>query len=108
MSQVDLLNNYMNAAIAAQATGDYPTALNNALAAQGLIACLPKISRNAGVGGGEMSASWDPAGIDNFVKRLRQQQGAALGVQSVPVTIIEPAPIDDGEQFANSSGGFVQ
>ena len=108
MSQIDLLNNYMTVAITAQAAGDYPTALNNALAAQGLISCLPKISRSAGAGGGEMSASWDPAGIDNFVKRLRQQQGATLGIQTVPVTISEPDPINDGEQFANSSGGYVQ
>ena len=108
MSQVDLLNSYMSAAIAAQALGDYPTALNNALAAQGLIACLPKISRSAGAGGGEMAASWDPAGIDNFVRRLRQQQGAALGMQTVPVTIQEPTPYSQGDEFANSSGGYVQ
>ena len=108
MSQVDLLNAYMTAAITAQALGDYGTALNNALAAQGLIACLPKISRSAGAGGGEMSASWDPVGVDNFIKRLRQQQGAVLGMRTVPVTISEPTPYDQGDQFANSSGGYVQ
>src|ERR1035437_4241845 len=98
----------MTAAIAAQAGGDYSTALNNALAAQGLIACLPKVSRSAGTGGGEMSASWDPVGIDNFIRCLRQQQGAALGMRTVPVTIREPAVYDQGDQFANSSGGYVQ
>ena len=107
-SLVDQLNSYMAAAIAAQANGDYPTALNNALAAQGIIGILPKISRSAGTGGGEMSSSWDAGGIDNFVKRLRQQQGASLGMQSVPATIGEPALIDDGEQFANASGGYIQ
>ena len=108
MSLVDQLNAYMAAAIAAQAAGDYATAVNNALAAQGLIACLPKISRSAGTGGGEMSASWDPAGIDQFIRRLRQQQGSAAGMQSVPVVMSEPATIDDGEEFANSTGGYVQ
>jgi hypothetical protein len=108
MSQVDLLNSYMSAAIAAQAVGNNATALNNALAAQGLIACLPKISRSAGLGGGEMSASWDSAGIDQFVKRLMQMQGSTAGMISVPVTIIEPATIGNGEEFANSSGGYVQ
>ncbi len=108
MSQVDLLNSYMTAAIAAQAAGDYPTALNNALAAQGLIACLPKISRSAGTGGGDMSASWDAVGIDNFIRRLRQQQGAALGMQTVPSTIQEPIPYEQGDQFANAAGGYVQ
>jgi hypothetical protein len=106
--RVALLNTYMDAAIAAQAAGDYPTALNNALAAQGIIATLPKASRSQGPGGGEQSASWDVAGIDNFVRNLRKQQGAALGVQSVPITIVEPATLGDGEQFANSSGGYVQ
>ena len=98
----------MAAAIAAQATGDYGTAVNNALAAQGLIACLPKIRRGAGVGGGDMSAEWDQQGIDNFIKRLRQQQGSAMGMISVPVVISEPDVIDDGDQFANSTGGYVQ
>jgi hypothetical protein len=107
-SPVDLLNSYMTAAIAAQAAGDYATALNNALAAQGMISILPKASRSQGTGGGEQSASWDPAGIDNFIKRLRQQQGATLGVQYAPVTIQEPTPYDQGDQFANVAGGYVQ
>ncbi len=108
MSLVDQLNSYMAAAIAAQAAGNYSVAINNAQAAQGLIACLPKVSRSAGTGGGEMSASWDAAGIDNFIKRLWQLSGSALGMVTVPVTIVEPGVIDDGEQFANSTGGYVQ
>jgi len=107
-SLVDQLNSYMAAAIAAQASGDYATAINNALAAQGLIACLPKISRSAGTGGGEMSASWDAAGIDQFIKRLWQMSGSALGMVSVPVTILEPSVIENGDEFANSTGGYVQ
>ena len=107
-SLVDQLNAYMAAAIAAQAAGNYASALNNALAAQGLIAALPKISRSAGTGGGEMSASWDAAGIDQFVRRLMQMSGSALGMVTVPVTIVEPDVIDNGEEFANSTGGYVQ
>ena len=107
-SPVDQLNTYMAAAIAAQAAGDYATALNNGLAAQGLIACLPKISRSAGTGGGEMSASWDVAGIDNFIRRLRQQQGASLGVQYVSVQITEPIETANIGTDADVTGGYVQ
>ena len=105
---VDLLNSYMTAAIAALAAGNYAAALNNALAAQGMIAIMPKASRGQGSGGGQQSAEWDSAGIDNFVKRLRQQQGATLGIQTSPVSIVEPVPEDQGDQFANSTGGYVQ
>jgi hypothetical protein len=98
----------MAAAIAAQALGDYPTALNNALAAQGLIACLPKIRRGAGTGGGDMAAEWDPVGIDNFIRRLRQQQGTSLGMQYVDVEITEPAETDDLGMDADVTGGYVQ
>ena len=105
---VDTLNSYMSAALAALAAGDYATAINNALAAQGIVATLPKASRSAGTGGGEQSASWDVAGIDNFIKRLRQQQGASLGIQQTLVTYAEPDPISQGDEFANTSGGYVQ
>ena len=107
-SPVDQINGYMAAAIAAQLAGDYARATGNALAAQGLIACLPKISRSAGTGGGEMAAQWDPIGIDNFIKRLRQQQGGMAFMQCVPVVMSEPTVENDGEQFANSTGGYVQ
>ena len=107
-TNVDLLNGYMTSALSALASGDYATALNNALAAQGMISIMPKASRSQGTGGGEQSASWDAAGIDSFVRRLRQQQGASLGVQISPVVIQEPLPIDNGEQFSGGYGGYVQ
>lgn len=107
-SLVDQVNTYMLAAVQALAAGDYGTAVNNALAAQGLMSVLPKISRSAGTGGGEMSASWDPVGVANFLKALRQQQGSAQGMVSLPAVISEPSVDNDGEQFANSSGGYVQ
>ena len=106
--RVGMLNSLMDQAVAAIALGDFSTAIARALAAQGLLAALPKLSRAAGSGGGTQSAEWDAAAIDNFVRRLRQQQGAALGVQSAPIEISDPAILDDGSQFANSSGGYVQ
>ncbi len=107
-SLIDQLDGYMSTALSALAGGDYATALNNALCAQGIIATLPKATRSAGSGGGEQSAAWDAAGIENFIRRLQQQLGASLGVQYAPITIQEPAPYSEGEQFANSAGGFVQ
>jgi hypothetical protein len=107
-SPVDQLNGYMAAAIAAQAVGDYPTALNNALAAQGIVATLPNIRRGGGTGGGDMAAQWDPAGIDNFIRRLRQQQGANLGVQSVDVQITEPWSLTDIGANNDVTGGYIQ
>ena len=107
-TRTQLLDTYMDAAIAALAGGDYATALQKALAAQGIIATLPKASRSGGPGGGEQSASWDAAGIDNFVRNCRRQHGASLGIQTMPAVFSEPTPSDQGEQFANSSGGYVQ
>jgi hypothetical protein len=107
-SLIDQLNAYMAAAIAAQAAGDYATALNNALAAQGMVATLPNIRRGAGTGGGDMAASWDPAGIDNFIRRLRQQQGASLGVQYASVVISEPIATENLGAEADVTGGYVQ
>jgi hypothetical protein len=107
-TNVDLLNGYMTAALNALAGGDYATALSNALAAQGMIAILPKASRSQGTGGGEQAASWDAAGIDNFIRRLRQQYGASLGVQSSPVLIAEPVPIDNGDEYSGGGWGGWQ
>ena len=107
-TRIDLLDTYMDAAIAAQAAGDYGRALNNALAAQGVAASLPKASRSQGTGGGEQSASWDPQAIQNFVQNLYRMQGQFLGVQSAPIEISEPVTLDDGSQLANSQGGYVQ
>ena len=107
-TNVDLLNGYMTAALSALANGDYATALNNALAAQGMISILPKASRSQGTGGGEQSVSWDAAGIDNFIRRLRQQQGASLGVQSIPVVVSEPTPLDNGTEYSGGGWGGWQ
>ena len=107
-SLIDQLNSYMSAALTALGGGDYATALNNALCAQGIIGTLPKATRSAGSGGGEQSAAWDAVGIDNFIRRLRQQQGAGLGVQYAPVAMQEPVASADGDQYDNWPAGFMQ
>jgi hypothetical protein len=108
MSLVDSVNSAMAAAVAALQSGDFSTALQQAIAAQGFLALIPRTSHSAGVGGGAHAFEYSPQAIDEFVKNLRRQQSAALGVQSSPIVISEPAVLEDGEQFANSSGGYVQ
>jgi hypothetical protein len=108
VDRVALLNTLMDASVAALASGDYSTAVNKALAAQGILATLPQVSRSAGTGGGSQAAQWDGQAIDSYVKRLRQQQGASLGIQSVPIQFVEPVALDDGSQFANANMGAVQ
>lgn len=106
-SSASLLSTYRDAAIAALAAGDYPAAINNALAAQMVLSTLGDMDRNAGPAGGQRLA-WDRHGVDSFILRVRQQQGAALGVQFADVQIADPQTIDQGEQFANTAGGYVQ
>ena len=61
------------------AVRDYSTAIDNALAAQGLLAALADMNRGAG-GGGSQGLKWDRTGIDAFVTAIRRQQNAAGGV----------------------------
>jgi len=93
----------MDAAVVAVAAGDYATAISKALAAQGLLSSLPKLSRSAG-GGGQQEVEWDSAGIDNFIKRLRQQQGASLGVQSQDIQFNDPTLGSSGDGFMQPEG----
>ena len=102
--RVDTLNAYMDAAIAAQAAGNYPTAINNALAAQGGLLTLPKVSRSAGGGHGMQAVEWDVLGIDLFVKNLRKQQGASLGVQTASIVHRVPSPVAYGDGFLQPEG----
>jgi hypothetical protein len=73
-----------------------------------MVAILPRLSRSAGAGGGQQQAAWDAVAIDNFVRRLRQQQGASLGVQTVSIAISEPNIMGNGDQYANTAGGYNQ
>ena len=107
-TRIDSLNTFMDAAVAAQAAGDYATALNNAIAAQGIIASLPKAARSQGTGGGQQSAEWDVAGVQNFIKSIYRQQGASLGVQSAPISVTEPVLVSDGSQYTGATYGGWQ
>ena len=99
----------MLASTTALAAGDYATAINNALAAQGLAGSLPKVSRNAGMGGGAQTAEWDAIGINNYVVNLRKQYWASLGVQTAEIEITEPAVLNDiGDMTGQFTGGFNQ
>ena len=84
------LNTYMAAATAAVVVRDYQTAIDNALAAQGLIAAMPEVERSSGRAAGSRKVKWTQEGIDQFVRRVRQQLSASLGVQKVNKVYLPP------------------
>jgi hypothetical protein len=93
---LDLLRQYRSAAIAALASGDYNMAINQALAAQLLLATVPSnAARGGGPSGGNQSLAWSPEAIDNFILRCRQQGAAAAGIVSVPITRSNPDQTGD-------------
>ena len=88
MSIVDV-NSAMDAAVAALRAGDYATAEIEAIAAQGLLNCLPTASRTGGQLESELR--YTAADINAFVQqvRLSRQQTrvtAAGGLTHTPVT----------------------
>jgi hypothetical protein len=87
---VTQLNDLMEAAVAAVSSGDFDTAINNAIAAQGIVAVLPRVERSSGKAAGSRSAAWTPEGIDQFIVRLRQQQSASIGVQTQNILYKQP------------------
>jgi hypothetical protein len=103
---VTTLNSCMDAAVLALAGGDYATALNQSLAAQGILSLIPDLTRASGKDGGSQAAKFDRLAIDSFIKRIRQQQGAALGVQTQDVVYVNPVP--DGSQFEAGFWGGTQ
>ena len=72
-----------------------------------VLSTLGDMDRNAGPAGGQRLA-WDRNGIDSFILRVRQEQGAGLASNPSPAQILEPALLDQGDQFANTYGGYVQ
>jgi hypothetical protein len=104
MNRVRRINHFMDAAVTAVAAGDYATARQNALAAQGLIATLPRASRSAGTGGGTQSAEWDAEAVAQFVRRLTIEDVGAQGIQQLPVEFTNPTLISDGNVFATYGG----
>jgi hypothetical protein len=80
------ITDLMTAATAALAAGNYASARNNAIAAQGLLAVLPDTERKAG-DGGQQSLTWDRPAIDKFVDRVQRLLNSGLGVQVSKVQI---------------------
>ena len=79
---VDSLNAYMLAATTALVAHDYNTAIDNALAAQGILVAMPEVERSSGRVAGSRKAKWTQEGIDQFIRRVRQQQSASVGIQT--------------------------
>ena len=75
----------MTAAQAALTSGDYATAIERAVAAQGYLAALPD-SELSGVS----SLRWDAAKIEHFVRNVRalrrSSQAATYGIQTTKIT----------------------
>lgn len=82
----------MEAATTALAAGDYATARDKALAAQGVLAILPDTSRNSS-GGGSDSATWDRVALSTFLENATRLANAQLGVQS-SVVRLQPLSFD--------------
>ncbi len=87
-----LIQQYRAAAIAALAAGDYNTAVNQALAAQAVLATIPSNAvRGAGPMGGNQSLAWSAEAIDSFIVRCRQQGASIQGITSAPITRANPS-----------------
>lgn len=96
----ELIRQYRSAAIAALAAGDYNTAVNQALAAQAVLATIPaSATRGGGTSGGNQSMAWSAEAIDSFIVRCRQQGASAQGITSVPITRSNPAQTAGGSGY---------
>ncbi len=102
----DLIRQYRAAAIAALAAGDYTTAVNQALAAQAVLATIPSnAARGGGASGGNQSLAWSAEAIDSFIVRCRQQGASAQGITSANITRRQPGQISGGG-FANQQEAY--
>jgi hypothetical protein len=93
------LNTYMLAATNALVAHDYGTAIDNALAAQGILAILPDAERSSGRVAGSRHVKWTPDGINQFIIRIRQQQASSLGVQRINRTYQQTDVQNTGEDW---------
>jgi hypothetical protein len=101
---VATINADMAAARTALLAGDYGTAMSYALAAQALLAAMPRISGGGAQGRNELE--WDPRGIAGFIASLRKQQAGAGGIQTTKITRHAPeCPSDDS--CAYSEGAYL-
>lgn len=74
------LNDLMSDAVTAIGNGDYGTAIQKGIAAQGIVAILPELERSSGKAAGSRKAKWTPEGIDQFIIRCQHQLNASVGV----------------------------
>lgn len=74
----------MTDATTALGLGDYATARDKALAAQGLAAILPDTNRVTGSGGTE-GLTWDRAAISQFIDRMQKLLNSKTGMQTSKV-----------------------
>ena len=85
-----LLRTYRTAAITAVAAGDYATAIQQALAAQAILATMPADQDRGMSGGITQKISWTADAIDKFIVRCTQQQGAQQGVTAQNNQYVNP------------------
>ena len=74
------VNTQMTLAQSALADGDYTTALQHAIAAQGYLSTLPNSRRSAD------SLEWDDRKIESFIANVRKLQTGSAGVQYTKIT----------------------
>ena len=75
---------YARAAATALAGRDYATALDNALAAQALLACAPaELERSSGHASGSRRLRIAAEAVERLVVRIRQQQASSRGIQTI-------------------------
>jgi hypothetical protein len=85
-----LLRSYRMAAINAVAAGDFATAINQALAAQAVLATMPADIDRGMASGIKQKLAWSTEAIDKFIVRCIQQQGAAQGVTAQNNQYVSP------------------
>lgn len=92
LTDFELIQQYRTAAITALVAGDYNTAIQQALAAQMMLATIPaSATRGGGTSGGNQSLSWSAEAIDQFIVRCRQQGASAQGITLNSITRANPA-----------------
>ena len=71
------------------ASGDYASAITQALAAKAHLAAIPDGAMQGG-----LETKWDRKSIDDFITACRRQQAGSYGLQTNKITIARPT-LDD-------------
>jgi len=87
----------MDSAVAYMAVGDYASARDKALAAQGVLSVLPNTNRNSS-GGGSDGLNWDRVALSQFVENCTKLANARLGMQTSKV-VCQPLTTDGVNQI---------